>query len=391
MTTTPAALPTTARDILATLVGFDVLSRHSNLALIEWVEQFLDAHGVSHERIASDDGERFNLLARIGPDVPGGVVLSGHTDVVPVEGQTWQSDPFTLTERDGRLYARGSCDMKGFLACALSGVPDWCQRELKRPIWLAFSYDEEIGCLGAPRMIEHLVKHYSTPAAVIVGEPTLMAPVTLQKGITTLRTVVHGVPSHSSQVNQGISAIHVAARLISRIEDIMSELAEEDHLNDAFNVPHSSLHVGTLKGGNAINIMAEHCEFDWEIRHLPEEGFEAVYERFRDYSDEIEATLQAVNAEFAIKTTTLTHTVPGLENRDNDQAMALLERLGVRDPQQAVAYATEAGQFQQAGLQAVICGPGSIEQAHRADEFIAIEQLEKGEHLMQTLGKLMTQ
>lgn len=391
MTTTPAPLPTTARDILATLVGFNVLSRQSNLALIEWVEQYLDAYGVSHERIPSDDGERFNLLARIGPDVAGGVVLSGHTDVVPVEGQNWQSDPFTLTERDGHLYGRGSCDMKGFLACALSGVPDWSRHDLKRPIWLAFSYDEEIGCLGAPRMIEHLVRHHPSPSAVIVGEPTLMAPVILQKGITTLKTVVHGVPSHSSQVNQGISAIHVAARLVSRIEDIMSELAEDEHLNDAFNVPHSSLHVGTIHGGNAINIMAQHCEFDWEIRHLPEEGFEAVYARFREYSDELERTLKAVNADFAIETTTLTRTVPGLENRDNDQPMALLKRLGVCEEGQAVAYATEAGQFQQAGLQAVICGPGSIEQAHRADEFISLEQLTRGERFMQTLGETMTE
>ncbi|ARS54580.1 acetylornithine deacetylase [Kushneria konosiri] len=391
MTTTPDSLPATARDILATLVGFDVLSRQSNVALIEWVEQYLDAYGVSHERIASDDGERFNLLARIGPEVPGGVVLSGHTDVVPVEGQTWQSDPFTLTEREGRLYGRGSCDMKGFLACALSGVPDWSRRELERPIWLAFSYDEEIGCLGAPRMIEHLVRHYPAPSAVIVGEPTLMAPVILQKGITTLRTVIHGVPSHSSQVNQGISAIHVGARLVSRIEDIMSELAEEGSLDDAFNVPHSSLHVGTIRGGNAINIMAQHCEFDWEIRHLPEEGFEAVYQRFREYSDELEATLKAVNTDFAIETTTLTETVPGLENRDNHEALALLEKLGVRDPGQAVAYATEAGQFQRAGLQAVICGPGSIEQAHRADEFISLEQLERGEHFMQMLGPIMAE
>lgn len=390
MTTTPA-LPTTARDILATLVGFDVLSRQSNLALIEWIEQFLNAHNVTHERIESDDGERFNLLARIGPDVAGGVVLSGHTDVVPVKGQNWQSDPFTLTERDGHLYGRGSCDMKGFLACALSGVPDWSRRDLKRPIWLAFSYDEEIGCLGAPRMIEHLVKHHPAPSAVIVGEPTLMAPVILQKGITTLKTVVHGVPSHSSQVNQGISAIHVAARLVSRIEDIMSELAEDEHLNDAFNVPHSSLHVGTIQGGNAINIMAQHCEFDWEIRHLPEEGFEAVYARFREYSDELEETLKAINADFAIETTTLTQTVPGLENLDNDRAMALLKRLGVCEEGQAVAYATEAGQFQQAGLQAVICGPGSIEQAHRADEFISLEQLTRGARFMQTLGDMMAE
>ncbi|GHC17162.1 acetylornithine deacetylase [Kushneria pakistanensis] len=391
MTTTPASHPATTRDILATLVSFNVLSRQSNLALIEWIEQFLDAYGVTHERIASDDGERFNLLARIGPNVAGGVVLSGHTDVVPVEGQAWQSDPFTLTERDGRLYGRGSCDMKGFLACALAGVPDWCQQDLKRPIWLAFSYDEEIGCLGAPRMIEHLVAHHPRPDAVIVGEPTLMAPVILQKGITTLRTTVHGVPAHSSQVNQGISAIHVAARLISRIEDIMSELAEEGHLNDAFNVPHSSLHVGTIEGGNAINIMAQRCAFEWEIRHLPEEGFEAVYARFREYSDELEETLRTVDEGFAIETRALTDTVPGLEHRNNDQALALLERLGVHEDGQAVAYATEAGQFQQAGLQAIICGPGSIEQAHRADEFISLEQLDRGAHFMQTLGEIMAE
>lgn len=386
----PSSASVRIRDILETLVGFKTLSGQSNLALIEWVEQFLERHGASLERIPADDGKRTNLLARIGPNVAGGVVLSGHTDVVPTEGQPWQSDPFTLTERDGLLYGRGSCDMKGFLACALAQVPEWCQRPLTRPIWLAFSYDEEIGCLGAPRLIAHLMDKHPAPEAVIVGEPTMMAPVRLQKGITTLRTVVHGVPAHSSQVNQGISAIHVAARLIGRIEDIMSELVEDGHMNEAFNVAHSSLHVGTIEGGSAINIMAQRCQFDWEIRHLPEDGFERVYTRFREYSDELEQTLNALDEGFAIVTSKLIETVPGLEDRHNDQAMSLLARLGITAKGQAVAYATEAGQFQQAGLQAVICGPGSIEQAHRANEFISIEQLERGEAFMQRLGEVLT-
>lgn len=389
---TPDTLPSGARDILAALVGFQTLSTTSNLALIEWIETYLAHFDTTLERIESDDGERTNLLARIGPAVEGGVVLSGHTDVVPVAGQHWQSDPFTLTERDGRLYGRGSCDMKGFIACALAALPGWCalarRGALQRPVWLALSFDEEIGCLGAPRMIEHLLTHHPRPSAVIVGEPTLMAPVRQQKGITTLRTVVHGTPAHSSQLHQGLSAIHIAAKLVVRLEEIMAELIAEGRINDAFNVPHSSLHVGRIEGGEAINIMAQRCQFDWEIRHLPEDGFDALLARFNACCDALYNTCEGRG--LAIDTECLAGPVPALADRDNEAAVALVRALGIEKAPQAVAFATEAGQFQAAGLATVICGPGSIEQAHRADEFISLQQLEAGEHFMQSLGEVLT-
>lgn len=376
-----------ATQMLETLVGFPTVSRDSNLELIRFIEAYLADHGVPFERIASDDGSKANLLARIGPAVEGGVVLSGHTDVVPVDGQPWTTDPFTLRDGDdGRLYGRGTCDMKGFIACALAQVPHWLEQDLERPIILAFSYDEEVGCLGAPRLIERLVADQPRPAAVIVGEPTLMAPVVAQKGITTLRTTVTGREAHSSQVNQGVSAIHVAARLVTRIEDIMAELKAEGRVDEAFNVAHSSLHVGKIQGGTAINIMARECRFDWEIRHLPQDGFDDVIKRFDDFAEDLERELRQRAPQVSIRTERLIETVPALADRDNAEALSLCHSLlGERDSE-AVAYATEGGQFQRAGLSTVICGPGSIGQAHQPDEYIEIAQLEAGERFMQALG-----
>ncbi|MBZ9560252.1 MULTISPECIES: acetylornithine deacetylase [unclassified Modicisalibacter] len=376
-----------AQQLLETLVGHPTVSRDSNLDLIRFVEGYLDDLAVPYRRIESDDGKKANLLARIGPEVEGGVVLSGHTDVVPVDGQPWSSDPFSLTDKgDGRLYGRGSCDMKGFIACALAQVPRWLEQSLTRPIYLALSYDEEVGCVGAPRLIESLVADEPRPAAVIVGEPTLMAPVVAQKGITNLRTTVTGLEAHSSQVNQGVSAVHVAARLVTRIEDIMAELREAGRVDEAFNVAHSSLHVGKIAGGTAINIMARECQFDWEIRHLPQDGFESVYARFTEYAESLEGELRQRAPQVAIRTENLTDTVPGLADRDNAAALSLCrDLLGERDSE-AVAYATEAGQFQRAGLPTVICGPGSIAQAHQPDEYLDKTQLEAGAAFMARLG-----
>ncbi|GHB23924.1 acetylornithine deacetylase [Salinicola rhizosphaerae] len=379
----------TSLDLLKALVGFDTVSRHSNLELIEFVEAFLATHDVPCRRIANADGSKSNLLARIGPAVEGGVVLSGHTDVVPVDGQPWTSDPFTLTDKgDGRLYGRGSCDMKGFLACALAQVPRWQQLPLARPIYLAFSYDEEIGCLGAPSMIDRLMADEPRPNAVIIGEPTLMQPIVAQKGITTLRTTVTGKAAHSSQVNQGVSAIHVAARLVTRIEEIMAELVDEGAVEDVFNVPHSSLHVGRIEGGTAINIMARECHFEWEIRHLPNDGFETVFQRFEQFAKSLEAELRERAPEVLIVTAPLVETVPALADRDNAPALSLCRSLlDAPDAETGgVAYATEGGQFQRAGLPTVICGPGSIAQAHQPDEYIESDQLAAGDRFMQRLG-----
>ncbi|MFC3282216.1 acetylornithine deacetylase [Litchfieldella rifensis] len=378
----------TPAQLLETLVGFATVSRDSNLELIRFLEGYLDEHGVPHQRIENDDGTKANLLARIGPKVEGGVVLSGHTDVVPVDGQPWSSDPFTLVDKgDGRLYGRGTCDMKGFIACALAQVPHWVQQDLTRPIYLAFSYDEEVGCLGAPRLIERLMADHPRPAAVIVGEPTMMAPVVAQKGITNLRTTVTGRAAHSSQVNQGVSAIHVAARLVTKIEDIMAERREEGRIDEAFNVAHSSLHVGKIQGGTAINIMARECHFDWEIRHLPQDSFDELFARVTTFADTLEAEFKDRAPDAGIHTERLTVTVPALADRDNAAALTLCHELMGQHRSEAVAYATEAGQFQGAGLSTVICGPGSIAQAHQPDEYIDLEQLEAGARFMERLGE----
>ncbi|MCE9682769.1 acetylornithine deacetylase [Halomonas alkalisoli] len=378
----------TAAELLERLVGFATVSRDSNLELIRFVEEYLTQHDVEHWRIANDDGSKANLLARLGPAVEGGVVLSGHTDVVPVDGQPWSTDPFELVDKgDGRLYGRGTCDMKGFIACALAEVPNWVRQDLARPIYLAFSYDEEVGCIGAPRMIERLMADHPRPAAVIVGEPTLMQPVVAHKGATNLRTTVTGRASHSSQVDQGVSAIHVAARLVTRIEDVMAELRAEGRIDEAFNVAHSSLHVGKIAGGTAINIMARECTFEWEIRHLPQDRFEDLIGRVNAYAAELEAEMQARAPETSIVTEALNVTVPALADDNNAEVLALCcELLGER-PSGAVAYATEAGQFQREGLPTVICGPGSIAQAHQPDEYIESEQLAAGGEFMRALGK----
>ncbi len=383
---------TDAAQLLETLVGFATVSRDSNLDLIAFVEDYLDRHGVEHWRVDNDDGTKANLLARIGPAVEGGVVLSGHTDVVPVDGQPWSSDPFVLRDGgDGRLYGRGTCDMKAFIACALAEVPRWVILDLERPLYLAFSYDEEVGCLGAPRLIERLLADHPRPAAVFVGEPTLMQPVVAHKGSTNLRTTVTGRAAHSSQVNQGVSAIHVAARLVTRIEDVMAELRAEGRVDEAFNVAHSSLHVGKIAGGTAINIMARECSFDWEVRHLPGDRFEDLLARVEAYADELQAEMHARAPETGIRTERLTNTVPALADDDNAEVLALCRALVGEVPSGAVAYATEAGQFQRAGLSTVICGPGSISQAHQPDEYLEIEQLEAGVAFMQALGRQLTE
>ncbi|GKW48818.1 acetylornithine deacetylase [Halomonas sp. NCCP-2165] len=381
----------TASQLLETLVGFPTVSRDSNLELIRWVEAYLDDHGVPHQRIESDDGRKANLLARIGPEVAGGVVLSGHTDVVPVDGQPWSSDPFTLTDKgDGRLYGRGTCDMKGFIACALAQVPEWVRLDLPVPLYLALSYDEEVGCIGAPRMIERLMAEHPRPAAVIVGEPTLMHPVVAHKGATNLRTTVTGRASHSSQVDQGVSAIHVAARLVTYIEEVMAELRAEGRVDEAFNVVHSSLHVGKIAGGTAINIMARECVFEWEIRHLPSDRFDELLGRVQARAAELEAEMRERAPQAAIVTEALNETVPALADDNNAEVLELCQSLLGERPAGAVAYATEAGQFQRQGLPTLICGPGSIAQAHQPDEYIELAELEAGSRFMAALGQHLT-
>lgn len=367
------------QTILDKLVGFDTVSSNSNLDLLEWVEDYLRGYGVESERIDEIEGKA-SLVARVGPKSPGGITFSGHTDVVPVASQPWTRDPFTLHEEDGRYYGRGTCDMKGFIACVLAQVPKWVAQPLARPVYLAFTRDEEIGCLGAKAMATYLGSQSEEKPLMIVGEPTSMEPVVAQKGITSFHTTVYGQAAHSSQVSQGVSAVHVAARLVSHIEQVMADLVADGEIDEGFNVPFSSLHVGVIGGGTAINVKARECSFDWEIRNLPTQTMEAVMARVDTAIDQ----LKAEYPQLKIQTDMIGHTVPGLANRDNEHILNVVMRNLPQDAQpQYVAYATEAGTYQQFGFEALIVGPGSIEQAHQPDEWIEQSQLQRCEAFLQ--------
>lgn len=366
----------TARELINRLIAFDTVSRHSNLALIDFVRDYLDGFGVSSRLVFSDEGNKANLYATVGPPEPGGVVLSGHTDVVPVDGQPWDSDPFQVIERDGRLYGRGTCDMKSFCAIALALVPE--MNRLHRPIHLAFSYDEEIGCRGAPRLIRDLVAHLPRPAAVIVGEPTNLQIVTGHKGITALKTTVRGHEAHSSQTHRGVSAVMTAARLITFLDDLARRHQTAVALASGFEPPFTTVHVGTVHGGTAINIIARDCEFVWDIRNIPDDDPQAIVAQFEGYCrDAVEPVMRAVALATGITTQVLA-AAPALRDDPASPALQLVQALtGVKDTCQ-VPYAAEAGQYQAAGLPAVLCGPGSIDQAHQPNEYITLQQVEAG-------------
>ena len=365
-----------AVEMIAKLVGFATVSRDSNLELIEFVRDHLAGHGVDSRLVPNADDTKANLFATVGPDVEGGVVLSGHTDVVPVDGQPWDTDPFTVTEKDGRLYGRGTADMKSFYAVALALVPEMLERGLARPIHFALSYDEEIGCLGAPSMIDRLAAELPAPRAVVVGEPTDMRVVIAHKGITGVTTRVVGHEAHSSQPHRGVSAVMTAARLITFIDDMARENAAGPPSATPFETPYSTIHVGTVHGGTATNIISRECRFDWDIRCVPEDDPRTFLDRFERYCrEEVLPVMRAVAPETDISNT-VTSEVPGLLPEDDSAAEALARALTGDNARGAVAYAAEAGQFQRAGFSAVICGPGSIDQAHQPNEYIELTQVE---------------
>ena len=369
---------TEIRESLARLVAFASISGSDMGAMLDWLTAEVAPHTSLCQRLPATDNCGEALLLRIG-EGKSGLVLAGHLDVVPVAGQPWTGDPFTLRAADGRYYGRGVCDMKGFFACALALLPKL--PPLRAPLWLAISCDEEIGCLSAPRLAHALREHGAGGAYVWVGEPTLMQPVVAHKGITNLRTIVHGRAAHSSQVGQGASAIHAAARLIAAIEDVMREMQAEGQLDPHFDVPHASLHVGKISGGTAVNIVADRCQFDWEIRHLPHETFAAIRARVAS----AERALEAQYPGLRIETTPTIATVAALQDADNADWLALLGAHLPDAARQYVAYATEAGAYQQAGMQTLICGPGSIRQAHQADEWIETAQLSQCARVMQAV------
>jgi acetylornithine deacetylase len=372
------------REILAELIRFDTTSRESNIPLIQWVEDYLDGWGIPHIRVDYEAGSKTNLYATIGPETAGGIVLSGHTDVVPVDGQAWNSDPFELTERDGRLYGRGTADMKGFIAVALATVPKFKTARLRVPIHLAFSCDEEVGCKGVRPLVQHMKDHLPQPAAVLVGEPTSMKVVNAHKSAVTFATEVTGLDAHSSSTQQGVNAIMVAGELLGEVNRLEGELRRRGDPSGRFDPPYSTVHVGTIEGGTAKNIIPRRCVFHWETRLLPGADPEEVPKRFREFAASLEPRMKSLSEDCGIRTDR-TNVVPGLKPDPHSPAEHLALHLAEANSTHAVSYCTEAGLFQVSGIPAVICGPGSIDQAHKADEYIESSQLEKCEAFMRRL------
>jgi acetylornithine deacetylase len=374
-------------EMLARLVAFDTTSREGNIPLIAFVEDYLDGWGIPHVRVDYEANRKTNLFATIGPDIAGGIVLSGHTDVVPVDGQAWTSNPFELTWREERLFGRGTCDMKGFLAVCLAAVPDFLKAGLNSPIHLALSCDEEVGCKGVRPLIAHMRDHLPKPRAVIVGEPTSMKVVNAHKSAVTFATEVTGHEAHSSLTHHGVNAILVAGELLSEISRIRAELIAAGDPTNRFDPPYSTVHVGVIEGGTAKNIIPRRCAFQWETRLLPTADAELVPRRFEAFARSLEPDMQAVAPDTGIATEAVNR-VPGLAPEQDSPAEHLALHLAGANSTHAVSYCTEAGLFQQIGIPAVICGPGSIEQAHKPDEWIVTSELRKCEAFM---GKLAQQ
>ncbi len=365
----------TVQELLATLVGFDTTSAKSNLKLIAFVEDHLKTHGIASTRVPSPDGAKADLFATIGAPGQGGIGLSGHSDCVPVEGQHWSSDPFTLTPRDGKLYGRGTCDMKGFLACVLASVPLFKSRKLDEPIHLIISYDEEVGCTGVRPLIARLGHDLPRPRAVIVGEPTSMRVIDAHKRIDSYRTRVTGREAHSSMPELGANASAAAAELILELERLGADIAARQN-DPRFEPPYSTVSVGTVKGGTAPNIVPKHCEFQWQVRSLPSAAPAEVPRDLAAYAaTTLLPRLKQVTGEAAIDTATQ-GSVPAFVAAPGSAAVALALQLTGENETQAVPYTTEAGLFEQAGCPAVICGPGNIAQAHAADEYVSLDQLD---------------
>lgn len=366
----------TTRDILEKLVGFRTISSESNRDLIDWVRDYLAGFGVEAVILPSPDGKKANLYASIGPDRDGGIILSGHSDVVPVADQAWSSDPFQLTEREGRLYGRGSCDMKGFVAAALAAVPEMVKAPLARPLHIAISYDEEVGCLGAPGIIETLGRDRPKPSMAIVGEPTDMKVVSAHKGITVLKVTVTGYSTHSSQTHRGVSAVMMGARLVEKLDAMARGRAVRPQRGSLFDPPYTTIHVGRFQGGTAVNIIAGHAEFFCDIRTLPEENAEDYRAEFEAwYRADILPVMRQRHPGCDIVTEVICH-APGLQADPESEAERFVRAITGDNGTRLVPFATEAGQFQAAGIATVVIGPGSIDQAHQPDEFVEIAQLD---------------
>jgi acetylornithine deacetylase len=374
-----------ARAMIERLIGFHTVSRDSNLGLIEWVRDYLEGLGATTRLTHDASGKKANLFATLGDSGRPGLILSGHTDVVPVDGQNWDTDPFTVVERDGKLFARGSADMKGFIGIALAQAPKFVAAlqsgRLAAPLHYALSYDEEVGCLGVRGLIKDLQDHGIRPAGCVVGEPTSMQPIIAHKGTHRFRCAVHGREAHSSYVTHGVNAIEYAARLIVHIRQIADRLAQLEQRDYGFTVPYSTLSTGVIRGGIAANVIPKDCEFQFDMRTLPSASPDALHREIRAHAESLAREMQTVDPESGIDLVWASQTV-GLAAHETDAIVRWAMDLSGNSTVGKVSYGTEAGLFQAMGVPSVICGPGDIAQAHRPNEFVALEQLAQCEAFM---------
>lgn len=374
-----------SRDLLATLIGFDTTSRESNLQLIEFVRDYLAGLDVPCELIYNEERSKANLFATIGPlNVPG-IVLSGHTDVVPVDGQPWTVAPFELSEKDGKLFGRGTADMKGYIACVLAAVPKFLAVPLRMPVHIALSYDEEVGCLGVRSLLAGLEQRPIKPLLCIIGEPTELQPVLGHKGKLAMCCDVHGAACHSAYAPQGVNAIEYAAELIGELGRIGSRLRAPEQQDERFDPPFSTVQTGVISGGKALNIVPADCRFDFEIRTLPAHDPQDVAAELKQYAEaHVLPRMRAVSASSDIRFSELS-AYPGLATKAKSKAARMIAQFCGSDEFTTVAFGTEGGLFDAIGIPTVVCGPGSMDQGHKPDEFVSIEQLDGCDAMLQRM------
>ena len=373
-------------DLIKTLIAFDTTSRESNLELIAFIQEYLTGHRVESMLVHNEDGTKANLYATIGDQDKAGVMLSGHTDVVPVDGQAWDTDPFQVTEKDEKFYGRGTADMKSFIAIALAFVPEFLSRRLKTPIHLAFSYDEEVGCIGVRRLIDKLKEMPVKPAMCIVGEPTSMQVVTGHKGKRSFIANVRGLESHSALAPLGVNAVEYAAELITYMKNMARRIEAEGPFDELYEITHTTVHTGVISGGVQLNIVPNACRVEFEFRYLANHDPDALEAEIREYAkDTLEPKMHAVSAETGIDIECY-NDMPGLEMDPGEDVVAFVKALAGRNDHAKVAFGTEAGLFHtRVQIPTVVCGPGDIAVAHKPNEFIPLDQIAKGEDFMRRL------
>jgi acetylornithine deacetylase len=380
-----SAIRPETRAMIERLIAFDTTSRNSNLELIHYVRDYLADLGVKSELVHGDEGRKANLYATLGPTDRPGIALSGHTDVVPIDNQDWTRDPWRVSEHGGRLYGRGTCDMKSFVAIALAHAPRFLEAGLTTPIHLCFSYDEEVGCKGVRPLLAFLARQPIRPAMCIVGEPTDMKVITGHKGKTSICCHVRGKEAHSSLAPHGVNAVNAAARVVSHRADMAARKAAEGPFENDFDVPYTTLHTGTIEGGTQLNIVPGHCRFEFEFRYLPQDDPQALLAEVKRYAEqEVQPAMQAVDPATGFSWEEIS-SFPGLDLSPDAAVIELAKALSGGNATGKVAFGTEAGLFDAAGIPTVVCGPGSIDQAHKPDEFVALEQVALCERFMERL------